>query len=95
MKAKGDVSKSKSSSSVGTAWASFHSKLKIHMDGVGTFYGVNPANNPFLQSHPIHKMMDGSIPEVEKKKDYGGCDWLHEISVTIRQNKSSSIPCEE
>ncbi|CAG7720785.1 unnamed protein product [Allacma fusca] len=79
-------SRSKSSSSAFT-------KMKFH--DPPTMFGVNPGNNPFLQQHPIHKMMDGSIPEMDKKKDYGGCDWLNEISITIRQNKASSLLNED
>lgn len=31
---------------------------------------------------------------VNKKMEYLGCDWLHEVSVTIRKTKQTDIPNE-
>jgi len=33
-------------------------------------------------------------PNVEKRKDISGCDWLHEISITVRQVKTNIFDFE-
>jgi len=35
------------------------------------------------------------LEELEKRKELEGCDWLHEISITVRQIKESPLSNSE
>jgi hypothetical protein len=59
-----------------------------------------PLHHPVVQKSAFPSTtgieMSSSSPNVEeKRKDYVGCDWLSELSITIRQVKMSQLPNEK
>ncbi|CAL8111027.1 unnamed protein product [Orchesella dallaii] len=70
--------------------------LKFSKEGT-PFYELTPFGSQLTTSGQPSSGASGSIDvEGEKRKEYYlGCDWLHEVSVTIRKVKSASIPLED
>ena len=72
--------------------------LKFSKEGAA-FYELTPFGSQFLSSahHPSKAAGGTGTPsnndvEGDKRKEYQGCDWLHEVSITIRKVKPTSAP---
>ncbi len=73
--------------------------LKFSKEGT-PFYELTPfasQHSPSGHHHPaksgasiVANDLDG-----DKRKEYLGCDWIHEISITIRKVKATPMPLEE
>lgn len=53
-------------------------------------------NIPFGPKHAQYMYQEGCPQQpAEEKKFHQGCDWLNEITLTIRQVKNAGVPTEE
>lgn len=77
-----------------------HKKFAGHPLSKGLYkaFGFSGKDNPFYyaaQPKALSATRNFFTEEMEKKKDLEGCDWVHEISITVRQIKESSLPNSE
>lgn len=77
--------------------------LKLSKEG-SPFYQLNPfgsqpSSSAMGQHHPKSGASSGGAvdgaADGDKRKEYLGCDWLHEVSITIRKVKTTPMPLEE
>lgn len=81
--------------------------LKFSKEGAPFYeltpFGSQPSSSGFTQGksgigNPALATVAGAAAadiDGDKRKEYLGCDWLHEISITIRKVKATPMPLEE
>lgn len=75
-----------------SAWSKDPTKDEIFVEFLPSF---TSSHSSLSHVKMIDNLTSTSVTESEKRRDYGGCDWLNEISITIRQIKPTSHSHEE
>lgn len=74
--------------------------LKFSKEGTPFYqlipFGSQPTPSGSLKSSKTGvSSVSANDGDGDKRKEHLGCDWLHEVSITIRKVKTTSMPLEE
>lgn len=67
--------------------------LKFSKEGHPFYFGSQFSNQP--QPKTGIENQANNEGDGDKRKEYQGCDWLHEVSISVRKVKLTSMPLEE